>query len=171
MSPPSPKTLHKHTTHPTLSEVYFFSNPGWFLSCLFNLERVFLCKVGAMPFYWFFKSLCKRVNVSGCAWMHMLYMMLAHSHGQIIYFHAFLSFWNVNSWSAEIISKYLCTYQVAGSGLYRCWGNLCLRGGHDLLFTSLTCSFCFCKFSPVCMLCLELQKQRATWVKSVNGTQ
>lgn len=42
----------------------------------------------------------------------------------------------------------------------RCWGNLGLYGGDNLLIASLTQTFCLCGFYPRCKLCLELQKQR-----------
>lgn len=93
-------------------------------------------------------------SVSAC----ISYIMLDRSRGQVIYLQAFLSFWNVNSWSMEIISQYLSPYNKQ---MY--WGNLCLRGGHSHL-ACLTQTSYFCEFYPICRLCLESQKQRLAQV-------
>ena len=47
----------------------------------------------------------------------MSYIMLDRSHGRVIYLHAFLSFWNVSSWSMEVISQYLSTYKKQALGI------------------------------------------------------
>ena len=52
---------------------------------------------------WVSKS-CADECTPVCAFMHLLHTVLDHSDSQVIYLQAFLSSWNVSSWSMEMTS-------------------------------------------------------------------